>query len=124
MATSAGVRALEATVAALEAFGIDASRDAGTFYPQPSGVFVGLPTLVGRLVAGHTFTIPVLAVSGDPLNTELAVDRLYALADEVAYALQTDNYRPSEWRLSPRSEPLPALEVTVTVTVTEGGTYA
>jgi hypothetical protein len=121
VATSAGVRAIEALLDMLSAASIEATRDAGKFYPQPAGVLVGLPELVGRLVAGHTFTVPVLVVSGDPLNAELAVDRLYALADDVARALATDNYRPSSWRSSVNAEPLPALELSVTVTVSEGG---
>jgi len=120
VATSAGIRALEALLDMLAAAGIEATRDAGAFYPQTVGVLVGLPTLTGRLVAGHTFTVPVWVVSGDPLNADLAVDRLYALADDVAYALATDNYQPSSWRSSVNAEPLPALELTVTVTVTEG----
>lgn len=103
----------------LAAAGVEASVDAGEFYPQPAGVLVGLPTLVGRILAGSTFTIPVLVVSADPLNDELVVDRLYALADEAATALGTNNYRPSSWRTPANAEPLPALELTVTVTVSE-----
>ena len=116
---SAAVRAIESVLAELEVAGISATRDAGAFYPQPAGVLVGLPTLVGRLMSARTFEIPVLVVSGDPLNSELAVDRIYALADDCALALATDRYRPSSWRSTVNSEPLPAVELTVTVTVTE-----
>lgn len=112
-------RAIEATVAQLADAGVPATRDAGAFYPQPAGVLVGLPTLVRRGVATWTFEVPVLVVSGDPLNTNFAVDRLYALADDAAAALVTNNYRPSSWRSSSNAEPLPALELTVTVTATE-----
>ena len=117
--TRPATRALEALLAELEAAAIEASRDAGAFYPQPVGVLVGLPALVRRGHAFRTFELPVLVVSGDPLNSELAVDRVYALADDVALALAIDTYRPSSWRSSVNSEPLPAVELTATVTVTE-----
>lgn len=113
------LRTITALLSILEDAGIDARRDAGKFYPQPIGVLVGLPTLTSRGAATRTFTVPVLVVSGDPLNSELAVDRLYSMADEVALALQTDNYRPSSWRSGVNSEPLPALELSVTVTESE-----
>ena len=119
VATSPAVRTVEALLAVLEDAGIEAQRDAGKFYPQPTGVLVGLPTLDHRGVASWTFVVPVLVVSGDPLNSDFAVDRIYALADDVAFALQTDNYRPSSWRSSVNAEPLPAIELSVTVTTTE-----
>lgn len=117
--THAATRAIDELLARLEDAGIEATRDAGAFFPQPVGVLVGLPTLVSRGLAARTFTIPVLVVSGDPLNAPLAVDRVYAIADDVAYALATEGYRPSSWRSSVNAEPLPAVELTVTVTVTE-----
>jgi hypothetical protein len=101
--------------------GLEATGDAGAFYPQPIAVLVGLPALVGRTLAGRTFEVPVLVVSGDPLNSTEHVDRAYAIADEVALVLSTATYRPSSWRSSSNAEPLPALELTVTVTVTEEG---
>ena len=116
---TAGVRVIEAVLELLAEAGIEATRDPGAFYPQPTGVLVGLPTLVKRGLASRTFELPVLVVSGDPLNAELAVDRLYELADDVALALLTDNYRPSSWRSSGNAEPLPALELLVTSTVSE-----
>jgi hypothetical protein len=116
---AAGVRAIRALLAQLEAAGIAASRDASKFFPQPVGVLVGLPELVGRGMYARTFTVAVLVVSGDPLNSEFAVDRLLALADEVASALATDSYRPSSWRGNVNAEPLPAYLLDVTVTVTE-----
>jgi hypothetical protein len=118
-AITAAARAIDAVLAMLEDAGITATRDAGAFFPQPVGVLVGLPTLEGRGLASRRFTIPVLVVSGDPLNAPLAVDRVYALADDAALALATEAYRPSSWRSSVNAEPLPAVELTVTVTVTE-----
>lgn len=115
----AAIRAVDATLELLEAASIEATRDAGAFYPQPLGVLVGLPALVGRGQNGRTFEIAVLVVSGDPLNTELAVDRLYTIADNVATVLRTAAYRPSSYRSSSNAEPLPAVELLVTVTVTE-----
>lgn len=116
---TAATRAIGALLELLEEAGLEATRDAGAFYPQPAGILVGLPELVGRGLATRTFAIPVLCVSGDPLNSELAVDRIYSLADEAARALRTDAYRPSSWRSSVNAEPLPAIELTVTVTVQE-----
>ena len=116
---AAGSRAIARLLELLEEAGITAQRDAGAFYPQPIGVLVGLPTLASRSMAGRTFTIPVLVVSGDPFNSELAIDRALSLADECALALRTENYRPSSWRSSVNAEPLPAFELTVTVTVPE-----
>lgn len=109
--------ALEGLVELLTGAGIAATRDAGAFRPQPIGVLVGLPARVGATLGAVTFEIPVLVVSGDPLNTVGAVDRLYAEADELARLLSTDSYRPASWASSQRAEPLPALELTATVTV-------
>lgn len=111
--------AIDAVLELLADAGIAATRDAGAFYPHPTGVLVALPALVGRGVATRTFEIPVLVVSGDPLNTETAVDRLYALADDAAAALACDSYRPSSYTGGGNAEPLPALELTVTTTVQE-----
>ena len=119
LAESAATRAINAVLAALEDAGIVATRDAGAFYPQPTGVLVGLPTLERRTPASRVYSLPVLVVSGDPLNSELAVDRLYLLADDVATALSANSYRPSSWRSGINAEPLPALEVITTLTETE-----
>jgi hypothetical protein len=112
-------RAIEAVLDELEVAGIEASRDAGAFYPQPIGTLVGLPELTRRTHGARVFTIPVLVVSGDPLNSELTVDRLYALVDDVARVLSAEAYRVSSWRSSVNAEPLPAIEVVAVVTVTE-----
>ena len=120
-AISAAVRARTELELELEAEGIAATGDAGAFYPQPVGVLIGLPTLVRRTLAGRTFTVPVLVVSGDPLNSNERVAAVYAIADEVAGVLSTAAYRPTQFRSSANAEPLPALELVVTVTVSEEG---
>lgn len=112
-------RALEAVLDELELAGITATRDAGAFFPQPVGVLVALPALVARTLGSRTYEVGVLVVSGDPLNATPNVDRLYALVDDVALALSCDAYAPSSWRSSVNAEPLPAVELTATVTVTE-----
>ena len=117
VATSAGSRARAGLVAELAEVGIEASLDVGSFYPQPVGVLVGLPTLESRGLASWVFVVPVHVVSGDPLNSELAVDRVLALAEQAALALSTANYRPSSWRSSSNAEPLPSLELAVVVSV-------
>lgn len=117
--THPATRALQDVLSELALASIDATRDPGAFYPQPVGVLVRLPELVKRGHATRTFELSILVVSGDPLNTELAVDRLYALADDVAYTLRIDTYSTSSWRSSVNAEPLPAVELIATVTVTE-----
>jgi len=119
VAPPAAVRVIEQVVDELLAAGIAATRDAGAFYPQPTGVLVGLPSLVARGLYSRTFEVPVLVVSGDPVNAVLAVDRLYELGEQVALELATAAYRVSSWRSSVNAEPLPALELTVTVTTEE-----
>ena len=111
-------RARRELVDELAAGGVEASTDSGAFYPQPIGVLVGLPTLVGfTLGLSRSFTIPVLVVSGDPLNSDERVDAIYALADDVAGILSTPAYRPASYRSTANAEPLPAIELVVTVTV-------
>ena len=114
---TAATRSIEALLELLADASIDATRDAGAFDPNPIGVLVGLPTLTGRTLGAWRFEIPVVVVTGDPLNTAAAVDRLYAIADDVALAVKTLGYRPTTWAGSSRVEPLPALEITVSVTV-------
>ena len=118
-ALSAALRARRAVLALLADAGIPASSDAGAFYPQPVGVLVGLPALVARGLGSRTFELAVTVVSGDPLNTELALERLYALADAVLEACRSNTYRVTSWRGGVNAEPLPALELTVTATVSE-----
>lgn len=118
-ASAPASRARAALVQLLADAGIAAADDPGAFFPQPVGVLVGLPTLVRRTLAARTFEIPVLIVSGDPVSSPLVVDRLYALADDVARALGESNYRPSTWRATANAEPLPAVELNATVTTIE-----
>lgn len=117
-AATAATSAIDAVLEQLVDAGVPATRDAGAFYPQPVGVLVGLPTLVARGLAAATYTVPVHVVSGDPINAALAVDRLYAVADEAALALRIDQYRPGTWQPGPNAEPLQAIELAATVTVT------
>lgn len=120
---SLGSLAVERLLSMLDDAGVEATRDPGSFFPQPIAVLVGLPTLERRTQGGAcTFSIPVLVVSGDPFNTPLAVDRALAMADECALALAVDNYRPSSWKSGPNAEPLPAYELTVTVATKWEGT--
>ena len=116
-ATGAG-QAIEAVLAQLAEDGIDATDDAGAFFPQPVGVLVGLPSLVSRGLAAATYSIPILVVSGDPINERLSRDRLYALADDICRSLSIAAYRPSQWSGNVNLEPLPALELAAVVTVT------
>jgi hypothetical protein len=98
---------------------LEPTRDAGSFRPDPVGVLVGLPSLVDATLSARTFEIPVLVVTGDPLNTPEAVDRLYVQADAVAAAVRTLAYRPTTFAGRAGQEPLPAIEVVATVTVSE-----
>ena len=117
--TNPATRAIYEVMSELAGAGIDATRDAGAFYPQPIGTLVGLPALVQRGQASRTYDIQVLVVSGDPLNSELAVDRLYALADDIALTLRVAEYRGAEYRGSVNAEPLPAVELIARLTVPE-----
>jgi len=101
----------------LGAYGIDAVLDAGTFYPEPGRVLVGLPSLTARTLAGATYTVPVYVVSRDPLNDTLAVDRLYTTADTAADALDVAVYDERPWAGGTNQDPLPALWLTATVSL-------
>lgn len=109
--------ALDALLELLEENGVTATRDASGFTPAPIGVLLGLPTRVGATLGGVTFEIPILVVSGDPVNTAEAVDRLYAEADAIAEIVQTDAYQPATWGGSSRTQPLAAVELTAIVTI-------
>ena len=117
--TTPAARAVQAVVDKLQAAGIGATRDEGAFFPQPVGVLVGQPALTSRLLAARSFTVPVLAVSADPLNSPARFDRVYALADDVSSALNEAAYRVSSWQQTRTSEPLFALEISAIVTVLE-----
>jgi hypothetical protein len=112
------IRAIEAVVALLIDAGVPATRDAGAPARSPVAVLVGLPTLISRGLASSTFTVPVTVISSDPLNTVHAVDRLYAMADSCALALQLDNYSPSSFQNGVNAEPLPCVDLAALVTLT------
>lgn len=109
---------MDAVLQQLTASGIEATDDAGAFFPQPVATLVGLPTLTSRGLATSTFAVPVTIVSADPLNSRTIVDRLFSIADACAYALNVNQYRPSSFQGSVNAEPLPAIELTATVTIT------
>lgn len=118
VATGIASRARAAVAAELELAGITAVTDSGAGHPAPAWVLVGLPSLTARGLASSSFSVPVYVISGDPLNDEHAVDRLYALADDTALALSADQYRPTSWQGGLNAEPLPAIELAATVTLT------
>jgi hypothetical protein len=112
------VLVLDAVVEMLDAHGIDSTRDAGAFYPQPLGVLVGLPALSGATLGARTYTVPVYVVSGQPLVEPDVVDALYSLADACAAALDVAAYSPFDFRGSAaNAEALPAVQLDVTATV-------
>lgn len=113
---TAATRALEALLEILTAAGIDATRDTSEL-SSPIGVLVGLPALTDATLGAKTFEIPIIVVSSDPLNSAAAVDRLYAEADAIAAIVSTLAYRPTTWGGRSGVEPLAAVEITVTVTV-------
>jgi len=121
--TSGALAARVATLNELAAAGIDATGDAGAAAPGVMTVLVGLPSLLGRGQASTAYSVPVTVISGDPLNTDHAVERLYALADDVAFALRIAEYRPGSFTGGVNAEPLPAIELAANVTLahTNGG---
>ena len=122
LATASHARlSIEAVLDLLAGADILATRDAGALILDPMGVLVGLPTLASRTLGGVIYTVPVTVISGDPLSTPLAVDRLYALADDAAFACRVETYSPSTFSNGVNAEPLPALELVVTVTLSNGG---
>lgn len=101
--------------------GVTAHRDATELLADLGsiGILVGLPSRVGGTLSASTFEIPVYVISGDPVNTAEAVDRLYLEADAIALELRTLIYRPTTWGGRSGAEPLSAIELTVTVTVSQ-----
>jgi hypothetical protein len=118
MTRSAASAAIDAVVALLADQGVTATRDPGAFHAAPVGVLVGLPSMTNATLGARVYEIPVWIVSSDPLSSPAEVDALYALADDVAFALGSDNYRPTSWPgAGVNSEPLPAVLVTAVATV-------
>ncbi len=108
--------ALDAVVAELVAVGLPATRDAGAFFPAPIGVLVGMPSLVATGLASRTLEVPVHVVSADPPSPSVLA-LMYAAADDAAAALQTNTYQATTWSNGVNAEPLPALNLLVTVTI-------
>lgn len=109
--------AIDAIAELLADAGVQATDEASGFSPSPIGVLIGLPSRVSATLGGETFEIPILVVSGDPVNTAEAVDRLYAEADAIAHAVAETKYEPTTWAGSGRVQPLPAIEIVATVSV-------
>jgi hypothetical protein len=119
--TAGAIAAMDAVVRMLRDAGVDATADPGAFYPAPAGVLVTLPTLLSRSLAANSYSVPVLVVAADPLNEELQVKRLLALADDVARVIRTDQFRPGSYAGGPNAQPVPAIEMETTVTLGEIG---
>jgi hypothetical protein len=109
--------AIERVLELLAANGVDATADAGALTPDPIGVLVGLPALTGRTLAGAHYTVPVTVVTGDPLSTLAARDRLYDTADAAADAIGAATYSPSSFSNGVNAEPLPSLELVANVSL-------
>lgn len=118
MNTRAAV-ALEAVLELLTAGSVTASRDASSFYPDPIGVLIGLPTRLRDTLGASVFEIPILVISAEPVNTPEAVDRLYAEADAIAELVSAATYRPTTWSGGSNDGPLPAVEILAIVTAQE-----
>lgn len=109
--------AIEKVIDLLQLANVDPTREASGFTPNPVGVLVGLPGKIRATLAGETFEVPVYVVSGEPVNTSDAVDRLYSIADACAHALSESRYTTTTWAGSGRVAPLAAIEIVATVTV-------
>lgn len=109
--------AIAAVLELLTAAELEATDDAGALLPDPIGVLVGLPTLIGRGLASSSYTVPVTVVIADPLDGPTNRDRLYAAADAAADAIGVATYTPSNYRISGHAEPLASLELVATVTL-------
>lgn len=108
--------ALDAVVTALRDADLPATRDAGAFYPNPIGVLVGMPNMTTSGLGSRTLEVPVHVVSAEP-PTPRIVGLMYAAADTAARALSTDTYEASTFAGGVNSEPLPAINLNVTVTI-------
>lgn len=108
--------ALDVVVQTLRDAGLPATRDAGAFYPNPIGVLVGMPSLTATGLANRTIEVPVHVVSSDPPSPRI-LGLLYAAADLAARALSTSTYTAGTWSGGVNAEPLPALDLSVTVTI-------
>lgn len=108
--------ALDGVVTLLTDAGLQATRDAGAFYPQSVACLVGMPTVVTSGLQYRTLQVPVHVVSADPPSSS-SVDAMYAVADTAARALKTNSYEPADWTGGPNADALPSILITATVSV-------
>lgn len=108
--------ALDAVVTSLTDAGLQATRDAGAFYPQPVASLVGMPTVIASGLQFRTLTVPVHVVSSDPPSAS-SIDALYGAAETAALALKTNSYEPRDWTGGPNADGLPSILVTATVSI-------
>jgi hypothetical protein len=108
--------ALDRLVTAISIEGVaNVTRDPSKFHPAPVGVIVGAPTITGFTLSAVTFTTAVLVVATETL-TAATLDRILTVVLQVCEAVQVPEARPSSWSGGPNLEPLPAYEITATVT--------
>lgn len=108
---------MKAVVNALRDAGLKATDDPGAFYPAPVGILVGIPSLTKRGLAMASYTVPVTVVSGDPLTDANKTARLITTAEDAALVLSCDQYRETSWSANAQTEPLPAIEMAATVSL-------
>ena len=107
--------AIEEIVNVLILAGLDATDDAGAFYPSPIGCLVGVPSLKSRGLATNTAEVPVHVVSSSPLDAKLR-DELFDTALRAADALGVTEFDLSGFGGNVNQSDLPAYLLTVTVT--------
>ena len=107
-------QALDAVVDVLTEAGLQATRDAGAFYPNTVACLVGMPTVKSSGLAYRTMEVPIHVVTSDPPSAR-SVDALYAAAEIAAAALQTDAYAPQTWSGGPNADSLPSILINAVV---------
>lgn len=107
-------QALDAVVDLLTDAGLQATRDAGSFYPNTVACLVGMPTVKASGLAYRTMEVPVHVVTSDPPSLR-SVDQLYAAAEIAAAALETDTYAPQTWSGGPNADALPSILINAVV---------
>jgi hypothetical protein len=111
------IYAMKAVLAALVDAGVPATDDPGAFFPAPVKALVGIPELQRRGLQTATYRVPVTVVSGDPLTDARKTARLLTMAEDAALVLSCDQYRSTSWGGGANSEPLPAIEMAATVSL-------
>jgi hypothetical protein len=107
-------QALDAVVDLLTEAGLQATRDAGSFYPNTVACLVGMPTVKASGLAYRTMEVPIHVVTSDPPSLR-SVDQLYAAAEIAAAALETDTYAPQTWSGGPNADALPSILINAVV---------